>query len=122
MDDNDQNLKKKFELDVIQNLIARCYDMATIQDERLKRTIVGEAETFYRDHIKDTYGADASHHNIEKRFPNLNAKMRAEVARFANEMAETHVIEEVEKLAAKYGVTRSVLNEKLKNFIASNRR
>ena len=30
--------------------------------------------------------------------------------------------ERAHKLATRYGVTRSVLNEKLKNFIASNRR
>ncbi len=121
MDSKDLAVKKKFETDALQNLIARSYDFAVIQNDAQKRTIMNETEIFYRDHIKGQIGSDASHHNIKSRFPALNETMRRNISIFANEMAECRTIEAVEQVCKRYGTVRNVINEKFKDFMKSQK-
>jgi len=115
MDPFVEKIKKQYELRVIEILIGRCYPSSEISNLNKKRMIFEEAEIFYRDHIFGLTGSDATHHNVEQRFPSLNTSIRAELSVFAEKMHSTgDDVEKIEKVMAEYGVTVSFNAERLK--------
>ena len=118
MDIYEEERKKKYEREVIELLIGRCYDLEEISDLHTKTIIRNEAEVFYRDHIAGAIDAEASHHDITKRFPHLNVKLRSELSLFAEKMIKAgDNIEKVESVIKDYGFNISFSSDKLRNLL-----
>ena len=118
MDIYEEQRKKKYESEVIELLIGRCYPLEEISDIHKKTIIRNEAEVFYRDHIAGAVDADASHHNIEQRFPHLNIKLRTELSQFAEEMSKADEnITQIESVIKKFGITANFASDKLQNLL-----
>lgn len=115
-----EKIKKQYELRVIEQFIGRCYPMEDVANARKKNTIFEEAEVFYRDHIHGLKGADATHHNVERRFPSLNGAIRAELSSFAEKMGEAgDQIDKIEAVLNSCGAAVSFSAERLKTLIKS---
>jgi len=118
MDFYEEERKKKYVLEVIELLIGRCYDLSEISDVRKKTIIRNEAEVFYRDHIAGAMDSEASHHNIEQRFPNLNIKLRSELSLLAEKLEEAGSdIQKTEEVIKSFGISANFASDKLKNIL-----
>jgi hypothetical protein len=121
MDVFEKEKKKEFELKVMELMVGRNYPMEEVSDLRKKLAIREEAEVFYRDHIQGMTGKDASHHNVEQRFPRLNEKIRMELSSFAEKMhAAGEDITKIEAVIKEFGVSFSISAEKLKSMIKNS--
>lgn len=118
MNFHEEERKKKYVSEIIELLIGRCYDFSEISDTHKKTIIRTEAEVFYRDHIPGSVDSEASHHNIEKRFPNLNIKLRSELSLLAEKMEEADSdIQKTEEVIKSFGISANFASDKLKNLL-----
>jgi hypothetical protein len=121
LDSFHEKKKKEYELKLIELMIGRCYTLADVSDPRKKINIRDEAEVFYRDHIHGVTGAEASHHNVKTRFPNLNDRVKTELSVFAEKMAEAgEDIVKIEATLRNFGLNVNFSNDKLKSMIRNN--